>query len=312
MLDPKATLLLCLALVGIAFSLFFVRGLRRARIARGPEAPDGVVKPGPYELFVGFFTDFFDTLGIGSFATTTTLYRWRKTIDDRLLPGTLNVGHTLPTIAQAFFFIEAVKVEMTTLIAMIVAAVLGALLGAPIVSRWPRRYVQIGLGLSLLFLCAILVYRQFGDPTGGDATGLHGARFWIGVGANFVLGALMTIGVGLYAPCLMLVSMLGMNPTAGFPIMMGSCAFLMPLASVEFIRRGCYSARAALGLTLAGVPAVVIAVMIVKSLPLYYVKWLVAAVIIYTAINLLRAARTEAPDGSAPDCAPPDAPTKTR
>ncbi|MBI5365374.1 MAG: permease [Planctomycetes bacterium] len=288
MLDAKTTLLLVLGIVGVAFVVFWAFELVRAHRA-GTER----VAPNAWELLVGFVTDFLDTLGIGSFATTTTLYRARRTIDDRLLPGTLNVGHTLPTIAQAYIYTQVVEVEMTTLVAMIVASVAGSLLGAPIVARWPRRNIQVGLGLALLALTAVLVVRQlWTEPTTGTI-GLSGGLFAAGVAGNFVLGALMTIGVGLYAPCLVMVSMLGMNPGTGFPIMMGSCAFLMPIASVPFVRQGAYSPRAALGLTLAGIPAVLIAAYIVKSLPLYTVKWLVAVVVVYTAINLLRAASKE-------------------
>lgn len=286
--DAKTTLLILLGIVGVAFSAFWLRALVAGAKSRGER-----VAPGPYELVVGFLTDFFDTLGIGSFATTTTLYRARKTIDDRLLPGTLNVGHTLPTIVQAFIYTQVIEVEMRTLALMIGAAVAGSLVGAPIVARWPRRNIQIGLGLALLVLCAVLVYRQlWTEPTTG-AIGLTGAMLAAGVGGNFVLGALMTIGVGLYAPCLVMVSMLGMNPGTGFPIMMGSCAFLMPAASVPFIQRHSYSPRAALGLTLAGIPAVLIAAYIVKSLPLDTVKWLVAVIVVYTAVMLLRAASRE-------------------
>ncbi len=283
-MDARDTLLLVLAAIGVAFACFWAAALRRS-------ASSERIRPGPYELLVGFVTDFFDTLGIGSFATTTSLYRWRKTIDDRLLPGTLNVGHAIPTFVQAFIYTGSIEVEMRTLVAMIVAAVAGALLGAPIVARWPRRHVQLGMGVALLILTAVLVYRQIWVPPSAGSLGLQGGLFALGVAGNFVLGALMTIGVGLYAPCLVMVSMLGMTPTTGFPIMMGSCAFLMPLASVPFVRRGSYSPRAALGLTLAGVPAVLVAAKAVKDLPLYWVKWLVAVVVVYTALTLLRAAR---------------------
>jgi uncharacterized membrane protein YfcA len=286
--DAKTTLFVLLAVVGVLFLAVWIPDLVRASRA-GAER----VRPNAWELVVGYFTDFLDTLGIGSFATTTTLYRMRRTIDDRLLPGTLNVGHTLPTILQAYIYIDNVGVEMTTLVSMIVAAVAGSLLGAPIVARWERRRVQLGLGAALLVLVGVLVYRQLWTEPKAGTLGLSGALFGLGVAANFVLGALMTIGVGLYAPCLVLVSMLGMNPTSGFPIMMGSCAFLMPLASVPFIRQRAYSPRATLGLTLAGLPAVWIAAKYVTSLDLYWVKWLVAAVVIYTAITLLVAASRE-------------------
>ncbi len=284
--EAKTTLLIVLGVVAAAFVVFW--GVRLAASAKRER-----IRPTPYELLVGFVTDFFDTLGIGSFATTTSLYRARRTIDDRLLPGTLNVGHTIPTFAQAFIYTKSLAVEPRTLIAMIVAAVAGSLLGAPIVARWPRRQVQVGMGIALLVLTAVLVYRQIWVPPSEGTLGLTGGLFVLGVAGNFVLGALMTIGVGLYAPCLVMVSMLGMTPTTGFPIMMGSCAFLMPVASVPFIRQQSYSPRAALGLTLAGLPAVLIAALVVKELPLYWVKWLVAVVVVYTALTLLRAAARE-------------------
>jgi len=310
-LDAKTILLALLGIIAVAFAAYWISAIVATRRAGGER-----VAPTPYELFVGLVTDFFDTLGIGSFATTTALYRARKTIDDRLLPGTMNVGHALPTVVQAYIYTQVIQVEARTLILMIAAAVAGSLIGAPIVARWPRRPIQIGLGLALLVLCTVLVARQLNEPQsfevpllrdvaafvrdhvvstkGGNAIGLAGRDLALGVAWNFALGALMTIGVGLYAPCLVMVSMLGMNPDTGFPIMMGSCAFLMPLASVPFIRQRCYSPSAAIGLTLAGIPAVLVAAYIVKSLPLYWVKWLIAVVVVYTAITLLRAARREA------------------
>ncbi len=292
MYDPKTTLRILLILVASAFIVFWGRALvKPARLRTAPAAGDASLVPSGYQLFVGFVADFFDTLGIGSFATTTSLYRARRTIDDRLLPGTLNVGHALPTVAQALIYIGAIEIETRTLVVMIAAAVAGGLLGAPIVARWPRRQVRIGMGLARLVLCAILVMRQIADPEGGAALGLEGRFLWLAAAVNFALGALMMTGVGLYAPCLVLIAMLGMNPVAAFPIMMGSCAFLMPVASVSFVRQHAYSPRAALGLALGGLPAVLVAAFIVKQLPLYWVKWLVAVVVVYTAITLLRAAR---------------------
>src|SRR5262245_33965949 len=283
-------LLVVLAVVGIGFVLFWWR-----RLARAPG-----IRPTPYELLVGAITDFFDTLGIGSFATTTSLWRARRTVADENIPGTLNVGHTLPTVAQAFIFTKSVDVEATTLLSMIVAAVAGALLGAPIVARLPRRKIQNGLGLALLALCAVLVYRQINNINDVRGTlGIADTKLVVALVVNFVLGALMTIGVGLYAPCLLLVYMLGMDTAAGFPIMMSSCAFLMPLASVPFVRNGRYAPRAALGLAVAGVPAVLLAAYVVKQLPIYWVNWLVAVVIVYTATTLLRTAARERP-GPAP------------
>lgn len=284
-MSTTATLFGLLGLFGLVFAAAWLAGLRESQ-------REGVrLRPTAYEIFVGVVTDFFDTLGIGSYATTTAFYRARRTIDDRLLPGTMTVGHLLPTFAEAFIFIRSVEVEPKTMVAMIASATVGAVLGAPVVARWPRRYVQIGMGLALLAVAAILVWRQVGLRGDGTKLGLEGGAFAVAVAANFVLGALMTIGVGLYAPCLVVVSLLGMNPKAGFPIMMGSCAFLQALASIPFIRAKSYAPAAAIGLSLGGVPAVLVAAYVVKELPLHTVKWLVAVVVVYTGISLLRAAR---------------------
>jgi len=128
----------------------------------------------------------------------------------------------------------------------------------------------------------------------GTALALTGTKLQVGIAINFLLGALMTLGIGLYAPCLIMISLLGMDPKAAFPIMMGSCAFLMPVCSVKFIRKEKYDLRAALGLALGGIPAVLIAALIVKSLPIQYVRWLVVVVVVYTSTTMLRSAAAEA------------------
>ena len=275
------------------FGLFFLAawGSRIREIRRTHDAPEGALRaPTAAGLGVGAVTNFFDTLGIGSFATTTTFYRLMGSVDDRLLPGTLNVGHTLPTLFQAFIYIVVIDVDVVTLVAMVAAATIGAWLGARIVAGLSRRHVQLGLGSALVVAAGIMVARQLElVPGGGDALGVTGVRLALAVAGNFLLGALMTLGIGLYAPCMMLVSLLGMNPRAAFPIMMGSCAFLMPVASARFVRAGAYDLRASLGLALGGPPAVLVAAFLVRELPLDWVKWLVVIVITFTGINLVRA-----------------------
>jgi uncharacterized membrane protein YfcA len=248
-------------------------------------------RPSAYALAVGAVTDFFDTLGIGSFATTASLFKLRGAVPDRLIPGTLNVGHALPTLAQALIYIAIVRVERVTLVSMIGAAMVGAWLGAGIVARWPKRAIQVGMGLALLGAVLLMLAQQSGLlPRGSEALGLHGSRLAAGLAGNFALGALMTLGIGLYAPCMILVSLLGMNPTAAFPIMMGSCAWLMPVAGARFIAQKAYSPSAALGLTLGGLPGVLVAAWIVRALPLQAVRCLVIVVVAYASAAMLRSA----------------------
>ena len=247
---------------------------------------------------VGAVTNFFDTLGIGSFATTTAFYKvipeLRPIIPDRLIPGTLNVGHTMPAILQAFIFIAIIAVDVRTLVAIIAAAVLGAWLGAGHVARWNKQTVRVVMGVALLVAASLMTAAQLGIvPAGGNALGLSGTRLGVAVTASLLLGALMTMGIGYYGPCIIMVSLLGMNPRTAFPIMMGACAFLMPVASIRFIRAQAYEPRAALGLTLGGIPAVLVAAFIVKSLPLGAIRWLVVVVVLYAATLLLSAAASE-------------------
>jgi len=281
MLNARGWLFVALGVVAIGYVWIWFKGKRRA---------PGV--PSFFELAIGFVTNFFDTLGIGSFAPTTSIFKFAKIVPDEKIPGTLNVGHTAPTILEAFLFIAIVEVDMLTLVLLIGAAVVGAWLGAGIVASWPRRRVQIGMGAALCVAAAFFLMANLNITVspGGTALILQNWKLWAGVAGCLVLGALMTLGIGMYAPCMILVSLLGMDPKAAFPIMMGSCAFLMPVASVRFIKLESYAPRPALGLALGGLPGVLIAALIVKSLPLTAVRWLVVAAVLYAAVTMLRSA----------------------
>jgi uncharacterized membrane protein YfcA len=300
--DARTMLFIALGITTAIYVAILIVGLQRAKRDRVDEGAAWM----PWLLVTGFVTNFFDTLGIGSFATTTSIFRHWRLVRDEQIPGTLNVGHTLPTIVQAFIYTQLVPVDSRTLILMIVAAVLGAWLGAGVVASWPRRRVQIGMGTALIGAAMLMELSQLhGLTAGGALLGLSGGRLAFAVAVNFALGVLMTIGIGLYAPCMILISLLGMNPTTAFPIMMGSCAFLMPVASARFVRAKCFDRRASIGLFVGGIPAVLIAAFIVKHLPLTAVRWLVVIVVLYTATNLLRTAyRERAAAGLAPSPKP--------
>jgi uncharacterized membrane protein YfcA len=261
--------------------------------ARGAD-PARPRRPRISDLIVGFVTNFFDTLGIGCFAPTTAYYKLRSRMPDDEIPGTLNTGHALPAMTEALIFIAIVSVDMTTLVSMIAAAVLGAWLGVGIVSGLSRRAIQLGMGGALMCAALLFLIKNLNwVPGSGDALALHGPTLIFAVGVNFLLGALMMLGVGLFAPCLILVSLLGMSPLAAFPIMMGSCALLMPVGGARFVRSGRYNVSAALGLAIGGIPGVLVAAFIVRSLPIAWLRWLVLIVVVYAAVQMLRSARIE-------------------
>lgn len=240
---------------------------------------------------IGFAVNFFDVLGIGAFAPQTALLKFTKQTEDRVLPGTLNVANTIPVLIQALIFIQIVKVEPITLLTMLLSAAAGAVLGAGIVSKLPVRKIQLTMGFALLVTAFFMLSGQMEwIQGGGDAIGLTGWKLALAIGANFILGAFMTVGIGLYAPCMALIYALGMSPLVAFPIMMGSCAFLMPPASAKFIKEGAYNRKAAVSMAIPGAIAVLIAAFVVKSLPLDTLRWVVIVVIIYTSFIMFRSA----------------------
>ena len=342
-------------------ALFMVLGILTAAfvagwavLARRPRDTPDRGRPDAERIAVGFFANFFDALGIGSFATTTTYFRLRKLVRDELIPGSLNVGYALPTITQAFIGITLIAVEPWTLVLMIVSAVAGSWFGAGVVARLPRRGIQLGMGAALLIAAGFMFAKVTGlmptdsvstgrqaivlrsgpaaeataiatlppatplelvdpgrewsrvqVPAGGQSgfvrtsavegivLGVTGPTLLLGLVGSFFLGSIMPLGIGYYAPCMVLVAMLGMNLRVAFPIMMGACAFLMPIASIKFIRAGRYSLKTTVGMAIGGVVGSALALVVVKSLPLYYVMWLVTFVIVYTGVSLLRTAARE-------------------
>jgi len=256
-----------------------------------PNSLSGKKYPGI--LGVGLITNFLDTLGIGSFAQQTALFKFFKLVDDRLIPGTMNVGNTLPTVTQAFLFMTVVEIEPATIFSVAAAASFGAMLGAGVVARMERRKIQLGMGFGLLLVGLVILSGLLELlPIGGEAIGLSGWKLAFMVLMSFIFGALQTIGIGFYAPCMALVYALGMNPMTAFPLMMTSTALLMLSGSSRFIKENAYDRKTALALTIAGTTGVFLAAYIIKSLPLVVLKWIVCSVIFYTSILMFRSVKT--------------------
>ncbi len=278
----KTVLLIALVLINVLFVFGWIWAVRRHRLTGRPTLGD---------VAIGLFTDFLDTLGIGSFAPTTALFKFRRRPADELIPGTLNVGHNSSAFLSTILYVTAVTVDPTLLACAIGSATLGAWLGAGIVSRLPRRTIQLFMGIALLVAATFFVMRNLGAfPPGGTEFSLSGWRFLVAVGVNFVLGALMCIGIGNYAPSVIVFSLLGMHPLAAFPIMMGSDGMVQPVASLGFFRSGRFSHGTSLGLAFGGVFGVLVAFFIVKQLPLTAMRWLIIVVVTYAAVSMLRSA----------------------
>jgi uncharacterized membrane protein YfcA len=150
------------------------------------------------------------------------------------------------------------------------------------------------MGSALLIAALFFVLRNLGWlPPGGEAMALGGWRFVIAVGSNFVLGALTTIGIGPYAPSMVILSLLGLHPLGAYPIMMGTCGIVQPVASLKFFRSGRYAGGPSLGLMIGGFFGVIVAVFIVKEVPLTSLRWMVAVVVAFAGASMLRSAAAE-------------------
>lgn len=283
-MNAKTALLTALVLVNVAFVFGWIWAAKRHRLRERPTLGD---------LGIGALTDFLDTLGIGSFAPTTALFKFRGRPADELIPGTLNVGHNTSAFLETVLYVTSVAVQPLLLGCMVTSAAAGAWLGAGVVSRLPRRTIQLSMGVALLIAAFFFVLKNVGalPSPDGVAFGLAGWRFPLAVSVSFVLGALMCIGIGNYAPLMILLALLGMHPVAAYPIMMASDGFLQPVASLGFFRSGRFAHGPSLGLAIGGVFGALIAFYVVKQLPLTAMRWLVIVVVSYAALSMLRSAR---------------------
>ena len=276
-------LLVALAALGIAFIVVLL----------GTAAKRGETKPNVEAIGLGAVTNFFDTLGIGSFATTTAWIKFRRMVPDSFIPATLNAGHALPTVVQSaiYLVILGVRVDPLLLASCIVSAVLGSLIGVPLVVRASVQLVQGIVGVALLIAAALYAMSNLElFPIGGTATALPMAGLAVAVSVHFLLGALMAFGIGLYAPSLILLSLLGLDPRLAFPIMASACAFLMPATGFSFVKSSRIDLRIVLGIAIGGIPATIVAALIVKEMPIVWLRWGVVVVVLYAAFLLLRSA----------------------
>jgi uncharacterized membrane protein YfcA len=279
----RIIIFILLGVLGIGFLIYFIRDFIIHRKELEPEAN------WIHCVIIGLVVNFFDAIGIGSFATSTAWLKISKQIKDKAIPGTMNVAFCIPVIAEGIFYIREVKVEPLTLFTLLAAASIGAFFGAGIVSRLAEQKIRLVMGVALL-VTAFVMFAGLMNwmPAGGEATGLSGGKLIFAIIAILILGSLMTAGIGMYAPSMALIYFLGMSPLVSFPIMMGSCAFLMPVASYRFIKAGVYARKVSMAFLIGGIPGILIAVYLITSLPLTIIKWLVIAVLLYTAFSMLR------------------------
>jgi len=253
-------------------------------------------------LGLGFVTDFFDALGVGSFATTTAALKLGRMVEDEDIPGTLNVGHAIPSLLEAILYLITKPVDLLMVFTMVPAGGLGAWLGTSWVVCWPKRTIQVAMALSLLATASLISLRQLNVFQSPEAsTALTGIPLVIAIAANFFIGSLTSLGIGNFAPTMAVLYLLGLNPDAFFPLMTASAALILPAAAIRFWESGRFDRRAAKGLTLGGVPGVLVAVYLVGKMDTYWLLWLVVGVLVYSSVTLFQASLQSQTPTTPPD-----------
>jgi uncharacterized membrane protein YfcA len=190
-----------------------------------------------------------------------------------------------------FLALLGVGVDPVLLVGCVIALLMGGLLGAPLVNRTRVWIVQsvVGVALVLAAIAYAMTNLQM-MPGGGTANSLPLMLMIIAIVANFMFGVLLNFGVGNYAPTLVMLSLMGMDPRLCFPIMAGGAALTGAGASIRHIKIGQIDLRIVMGLAIGGIPAVLVAAFLVKSMPLELLRWLVIVVVVYAAAVMFRAA----------------------
>ena len=288
------TIIKALLILGMLINIYLIINdiLKRIHTDKGRYDWEFGKKNIVWNSMVGLIGNFFDTFGLGSFATSSFLFKIHHSVHDIDVPGTLNVGNSIPVSLQALIFLSLVNIDIKTLVCLIISAVLGAFLGVKFVTKWNKRSIRFGMGIGLLLLGIFMIMNNINIiPLNltGTSLKLTGYKLVIAMIINFFLGALMNLAVGLYAPCMALVSVLGMEVKAAFPIMMNSSAFLMSYGNgPRFIKEGRYDMIASLCQMVAGSIGVVIAAFLINKLPIFILTWIFACVVLYSSVLYLR------------------------
>src|SRR3954454_661212 len=274
-------LLVPLGLAILIYATVLLRAAVRARAWPNPEA-----------LVLGAVVNFFDTFGIGSFAQTTAWMKFRKMVPDRLIPPTMIAGLTPPAMVESIIFLIllGVRVDPVLLFGGAMATFAGGVVGAPLVVRARAWIVQMTVAIGLVLAGVAFVLAILGElPAGGTASGLPMDLTIIAIAASFVFGLLANFGVGNYAPTLAMLSLMGMDPHYCFPIMASGASLMGAGSSVRFIKVPDIDLRIVVGLTLGGIPAVLVAALIVKQMDVDILRYVITIVVFYTAAVMARA-----------------------
>jgi len=274
-------LLIPLALAIIVYATV----LTRAAIARR-------ATPTVEALALGAVVNFFDTFGIGSFAQTTAWMKFRKMVPDRLIPPTMIAGLTPPAMVESIIFLVllGVRVDPVLLFGAAMATFAGGVVGAPLVVRSRAWIVQMTVAIGLALAGVAFVLAIAGKlPAGGAASGLPMSLTIVAIAASFVFGLLANFGVGNYAPTLAMLSLMGMDPHYCFPIMASGASLMGAGSSIRFVKVPEIDLRIVVGLTLGGIPAVLVAALIVKQMDVDVLRYVITVVVFYTAAVMARA-----------------------
>jgi len=246
--------------------------------------------PWPLQLLSSFGLYFLSAFGISDFALSTVLYTKTRWAASRKLPGTLNTQGLVAVTIMALAYLSSVQIALSTLLPYIFLQALGSWVGPRVSVRLRVSTLKLAMAVSLLLAGALMLASRLGWlRMGGAAMGLVGWKLPLLLAASFGLGFLKTLGVGSYPLTMALVFLLGLNPLAAYPLMMGGSALSLPVAATQFIKLDAYSRRLAFCSCTAGALGALLAVFVVKSLDVTLLQWVMLAVMFLASAEMFMA-----------------------
>ncbi|WP_425379077.1 TSUP family transporter [Spiroplasma endosymbiont of Polydrusus pterygomalis] len=249
---------------------------------------------------IGFVGSFLDTIGVGSFAVATAGLKAGKIVkNDALLPGTLNIGLGIPNLIAGTIFVAAINVQVLTLMLLVLGAILGSFIGAELTKRISAKHISLTMAIVLAIVVILMILMQLNLlPTSGNKTGLSGWQLGLAFILFIIYGGLQAFGIGLYAPALATIALLGMDIKVAFPIMTLASGYAVPIAAYSYYKNNKYQPKTSFGLMLGGALGVVLAFLTVfvgievglnvkPAVFTNYLKWLAVIVVFYVSIMLL-------------------------
>ena len=243
--------------------------------------------------FIGLIANFFDTLGIGSFALIIAMRGMLKVMpDDIRLIGTMNIHAVFIAVVQTLIFLNVFQVDTTNLIISIVMISLGSILSGIIAIRIKHTLVHKIMLAAFIVTGILLLFSQLNIlPISSNSTVITGYMLIPFAIFMFIAGMLPGFGIGYYSLIKSSIFLFGVSPIVAFPLMAAASAFQQPITSAIFISNKKFYFKSALLLGISGSVGVLLAAPLISKIDPRTLKWWLLFVVVYNIITFARSSK---------------------